>query len=219
MLNKKLAIKIVLIIMTSLTTSCVTLRVSYTYILKNTDSGRKYNFFKDIAEGYDLRFNVIGKTIENEIIPLLGEEKYIIKEPYDLLFQMEDFLLKKISFNKIILHTKNDTVNIRDKIEVLYGVNDFSDQRWPLNENDMQSFKDYGIIDISKIEKYHHMLFLNYIDIDIQYKKDKKFDIEFDITLEKKDGEIINKILYAEFVREKFVSRFPMIIYPFLKWI
>lgn len=210
----------------------------YTYILQNrynvhdnnSESEGKIELFSHNYRNYDLRFEIFENSVNSNGTTPNGYGKYIYSEPFDLAITVEaystnwikngkidtgrenDIDLNKIIFNKIILHTKNKSIDIHDKIIL----NREDKKEYPsgrrystkkiFDDDDILLFKNYGIIDLAKQRETlgyfvdTASLFLE--NIDINYKNDKYYIIELDITLEKDDGTSENKIIKAKFIRK-----------------
>jgi hypothetical protein len=200
----------------------------------------KIKLFSHNYRYYDLYF-IIKET--GEVLDGFtpdDDARYNYTEPYDLTVGIEayftnwikdeskdtgrdnDIDLNKIIFNKLILHTKNKSIDMRQNFSTIAICNQDS------NEDDILLFKNYGIIDLENLRQRDSdsinrrdrtddgllnylpaiydqkvLLRLFYKNIDIVYKNDRNFIIEFDITLEKDNNTVDNKIIKAKFNRGK----------------
>lgn len=218
----------------------------YTYILQNryniyetdNETVSRIELFSHNYICYDLVFEIFENSQEGNGFTPSGYSKYVYTGPYDLTIVIEvyfanwirngeadtgrdnDIDLKKITFNRITLNTKNKSVDIRDKIifngekrKVYHSGNIYLANNI-FDEDDFLLLKNYGTIDLAKQREtlgYNKTVVnLFYENIDIDYKKDKNFTIEFDITIEKDDGTSDNKTIEAKYVRKtktKFKER------------
>jgi hypothetical protein len=170
------------------------------------------NFDRPIFMHFDLVEQTI--IIENSL-PI------IYKEPYDLYFDINIDGLKNIIFNRIILHKKNETIDLTNKIKIstthrhspLSGTNTFSG-------DEILLFNNFGVIDVSEQEKkindgYYMNVYFTYKNVDIVYNEDIFFNIEIDMMIERNNGTILDKVIEVKFIRknERSTVSIPMFIF------
>ena len=148
--------------------------------------------------------------LENGVVLGSGDEtKYIFTEPYNFYMQFRTFDTKKIIFNKMLFHSKNDTIDLRQKLRVSnpHVANDF------INEEKLIEFRNNGEINLEIINSERqdsiNSLSFEYENIDIVNKSDRYFTIEYNITFinDLECNEIENYSFTVKYNRKKFSER------------
>jgi hypothetical protein len=129
-----------------------------------------------------------------------------------LTFKNDD--IEKIIVNKLLLHKKNETIDIRSMVTIL-GQGKFNGSAFmsscEFSENDILLFKDFGIIETQK--HYVNMpglwgFNLLYDTAVIKFNKDKLFSIEIDFTFIYQDGREVKENILANFERYKYTENY-----------
>jgi hypothetical protein len=214
------AVIAVIFLIPAIIANCTVVNHHYTYIISPIEN-RSQNDYRSIwfddssGEFRTLSFDIIEKTsIVKGYDPIVKTSRRIYTEPYDLVIRFYPYNNdenEKIIFNKIIINTKKDTFNLRDKIKIIV---EYKLNGWPdligeqLTEEETLNFKNSGIIEYKERKDNYRLvgLFLLYEDIEVQYKKDKYFDIEFDLTYIK-NNITSNANIVVPFQREHIKDR------------
>ena len=134
------------------------------------------------------------------------EYKYIYTEPYDLLIRFsENENVKHIIINKIVFRSGDKVIDLRQIISIQ---NSF----YRPIEEELSDFRNSGLIDIEKIKsdndrKYMGELDFWYKNVDVVFKNDRKFTIDFDFTFVYNDGKTSNCDFTAQFNRRKVTEK------------
>jgi hypothetical protein len=121
------------------------------------------------------------------------DTKYIGKEPFELRLILHDYE-GQIKFNRIILQTKNEKIDILNQIKhigfktSLFGRDD---------EFNLEKFKNAYII--KSADEWHIELIFN--DLGISYERDKSFTITVDMDYAYQSKPTIKKYLILYFGR------------------
>jgi len=159
----------------------------YTYILQNryniyeTNNEResKIELFSHNYRYYDLVFEILLNSQEENGLTPSGYSKYNYTGPYDLIITIESYFtnwikngktdtgrgndidLNKIIFNKITLYKKGKPIDLLDKI-ILNGNNGNFEKKYPIgvsspyspvnifDDDDTLLFRNHGIINLAK---------------------------------------------------------------------
>ena len=161
-------------------TGCLTSDKVNTYRLKGADYEDKYRYYSytwylDIAGNQNTkRFHfTLWNTELSAGENLLGESITLYTEPYDLKMDFyTGWAYEKIIINKMLFRTKNQTIDLRKKITVDgYGYKS-------------PDFESSGVI-YAPSWRGSDWLDLRYDNIDVIFKKNSSFTIEYDITIER----------------------------------
>jgi len=194
-------------------------------IINNTNDNTKTEWFMfDLTQRGKID---IGKQF-------MGEEddrKYLYTEPFDLNmyffidYGKEQGNIQKIVVNRMFFKSKKHSIDLREKIGVYYiseqPVYPFSYKYIP--EDILADFRKFGTIDVmnlniengNMIERSNSVeLGFMYNDIDVIFKKDRKFSIEYDITLVRdiEGSETENYVFTANFKRKRFSDKYNLLL-------
>jgi hypothetical protein len=116
-------------------------------------------------------------------------EKYNV--PYHFYMWVDCYRIKKLEISKILLHKKNEFINILDKITAFDAAyHNVSPNEF--REKDMLLLRNYGIIDIENNDIYKGVknahIILGYENIDINYIQNNYFIIEMCMSFENEVG-------------------------------
>jgi len=173
------------------------------------------NTNKDIGYNKDFTFYMDeGGEWENGTIydkGLYSMQRYIYTGPYKLSVRFDSLVssiggAKKVIFNKILFQSKDKVIDLREKVAV--KITSFGKQ---LDGKDLSNFRKTGVIDILKIEEEFRRsrspsipitgILLIYDDVDVAFKHDGEFTIEYDIDFEVYNGKITKYAFIVPFKR------------------
>ena len=200
--------------------ACAILDSHKTYIVKDAEYKNQRDRKID-----RIGFGVANKTEQYGGFSVLAmEDRWIHKGPYDVVVYMNSSGMKRVTFNKILLHQKKQSVDIRERMTLRGKFPLHIGGTYYFNEGDKARFKDSGVIDFILIKKaliqqnagdrsysdvtdasivHNSMdLALVYENSGIVYRKDKYFTVEADVTFEWESGRIDNKVIKVEFKRK-----------------
>ena len=153
------------------------------------------------------------------------DSKSIYTEPYTLSMRIgyiRAYFIRdvdKIIFNKLNFRSKNREFDLRQNVGItIYGYRhrdrfegesytDYQNKR--LNEEELMDFRNSGIIDLSELKKDEweriQGITINYNNIDVIFKQDRYFTLEFDVTFtsDNEDYKIDNYSFIAKFNRKR----------------
>ena len=114
---------------------------------------------------------------------------------------------KKVTINKMLLRTRNQTIDLRKKAKIERGWNELSD------------LPDSGVLGTSSPGRYDIML-VYYTDTDVIFEKNRNFTIEYDITITRDNNynaygnrlsDIENYTFTAKFTRTRLVDSYCLV--------
>jgi hypothetical protein len=143
----------------------------------------------------------------------------IYSEPYDLLLYFETGNTDRIIFNEMFFQSKNKGIDLRGKVEVrLYGkkLGELSEDessywKYIFEEEELADFRVTGIIDINKYRDESieiQGIRIKYVQIDVDFKKDRYFSVKYDLTFEGDYGQK-NYYFAPKFIRKSTTEKLP----------
>jgi hypothetical protein len=194
---------------------CATGDKYFTYSLEGTEtwdwSGNEFNWFwrslpvKNSGEAENQSRNAEKKFeffLENNT-RIENGDFYIEREPYTLQMKLPVDDAKTITINKMNFIAKNNTIDLREKIDVEIG------KEGALSEEEFVQLKKTGIIDLFGFEsnlKIWKEICFTYNNVDVIFKRDKEFALEYDISIETQKGDLERYVFTAEYKRGIFTN-------------
>ncbi|MDR0442769.1 MAG: hypothetical protein LBH44_05105 [Treponema sp.] len=206
--------------------ACATTSHKYTYMntMNPTDPRDEifwpyivpYMIIKNINDEniFRIRFEIVPRTVVYKCA------RYIYREPYDLRISFAGIGNRSFTINSIKFHTERGSTEIRNDMQLYIryrywtgrGINNFYTEILA-TEQENSLFINTGIINVSPVQSGINAReetfigpLLVYENIDVNYRNDKKFSIELDISYEREE-EIFNTILEVPFEREHVKAR------------
>jgi hypothetical protein len=210
-MGKKIIIAIILFFSVLLLFGCVTGDIYCTYLIKGMkqqDIGYDWvllipnrEYEKNHSGRSEKRFKYLlwDTEVGNGSIFLRDYPKSIFTEPYSIsmIFSLDNDDVKNIFVSKMNLRTKNSLIDLREGVFItIKGIRDREklgreyledDYIIYFTEKELTEFGSNGIIDLFKLkDEWYRLDYIQffYKDIDIKFKRDHYFEIEYDITIE-----------------------------------
>jgi len=163
--------------------------------LKIDDAAKDSQYRKDFTFYMKLKSEFRSGT--KYVSELKSRYRYIYTGPYELSMFFNTGA-RKVIFNKALFRTKNKAIDLREKVTVKISgkqhekrsSKNFDKQ---LDGKNLLTFRNFGVIDILKIEEESKRsqssinidtIDLIYDDVDVAFMYDEKFTIEYDIDFE-----------------------------------
>lgn len=179
-----------------------------------------------------LRLFETGTKRNGKVFLLGGDEKEINTEPYNFYTWISTDDADKIIFNTLKFTSKSKEIDLRQKVGINidgYRHKNRSEEnttfrrfnpyvfnsRDSLNETELMHFRNTGIINVGALReelkdewKEIHAIKIFYDHIDVVFKKDRYFTLEFDVTLtsDREDYETQNYHFIAKFNRKRYTE-------------
>jgi hypothetical protein len=156
------------------------------------------------------------------------DRKTIYTEPYTLSMGIgytQAYFIRdvdKIIFNKLNFRSRNREFDLRQNVGItIYGhrhrdrfegesYTDYENKC--LNEEELMDFRNSGIIDLGELKKNEWKeirgISINYNNIDVIFKQDRYFTLEFDVTFtsDNEDYKTDNYSFIAKFNRKRYTE-------------
>jgi len=147
--------------------------------------------------------------------------KRIFTEPYSLnmyLWLSSSRYIRdadKIIFNKLHFLSKNNAFDLRQNIDIIisgYRHGGSDSEYYHFNKEEIMDFRNSGIIDLEKLKQNEwreiNGINIYYDKIDVIFKKDSYFALEFDVTVTSNDEDhrIDNYSSIARFNRKRYTE-------------
>jgi hypothetical protein len=190
-------------------------------INNNIEDNKTRTFSFDIIQNGKID---IGQQFMDDERIILYTEPFDLKMFFFIEYGNEYGNIQKIIVNKMIFRTKNKVIDLRENSNVYYisSIPVYPSSYKYIPEDELTDFRTSGTIEIMNINvkngnliERHKKIEIGFIynNIDIIFRKDRYFSVEYDISIESdiEGYEIENYSFLAKFVRKRFTDKYNLL--------